>query len=81
MTEAQVLGRAQSRELAHRETTHIEVSLLWHPSNNLLTLRLIELGSGREYAFCVEPEDALDAFNHPYVYLPIPPFSIGRVVP
>jgi hypothetical protein len=75
MSEVQAIGRVQTRELAQRETSHIQVSLLWHPSNNLLTLRLVEVGTGREYAFCVRPEDALDAFNHPYAYLPIPRFT------
>lgn len=75
MTEAQAIGRAQARELAHRETMQIEVTLFWHPRNNVLTLRLVEFGTAREYAFCVQPEDALDAFNHPYAYLPIPPIE------
>jgi hypothetical protein len=75
MTEVPAIGRATTRELAHRETTHLQVSLLWHPTNNLLTLRLVEVGTGREYTFCIKPEKALDAFNHPYAYLPIPPLK------
>ena len=35
-------------------------------------LRLVELATGIEFEFGVRPEDALDAFNHPYAYLPSP---------
>jgi len=76
MTEVQAIRRSRARELAQRETTHLQVTLLWHPSTNLLTLRLVEAGSGREYAFVVGPEHALDAFNHPYAYLPRQPDEV-----
>ena len=68
----QALGRAESRELAHRATSYVEVTLLWRKLDNALTLRLAEVGTGIEFEFGVRPEDALDAFNHPYAYLPVP---------
>jgi hypothetical protein len=72
VTNVQAISRAKPRELAHRVTSDIEVSLLWRQLDNSLTLRLAEIGSGIEFEFGVRPEDALDAFHHPYAYLPTP---------
>ncbi len=72
VTNVQAIGRATSRELAHRVTSFIEVTLLWRGVDNALTLRLVEVGTGIEIEFGVRPRDALDAFNHPYAYLPTP---------
>jgi hypothetical protein len=68
----QAIGRAKSRELAHRLTSSVEVTLLWRQVDNMLTLRLVEVGNGIEFEFGIRPHDALDAFNHPYAYLPRP---------
>jgi hypothetical protein len=72
VTNVQAIEMAKSRELAHRLTSWIEVTLFWRKLDNALTLRLVEIATGIEFEFCVRPEDALDAFNHPYAYLPVP---------
>ena len=69
VTNVQAIDRAKSVELAHRVTSYIEVTLLWRAVDNMVTLRLVEVGTGVEFEFGVRPEDALDAFNHPYAYL------------
>jgi hypothetical protein len=69
VTNVQAIGRARSRELAHRVTSYIEVTLLWRKLDNAVTLRLVEVATGIEYEVGVRPEDALDAFNHPWAYL------------
>jgi hypothetical protein len=58
------------REIAHRSNTFIEVSLLWRQVDDSVLLRVVELASRVEFEVRVRPEDALEAFNHPYVYLP-----------
>jgi hypothetical protein len=58
------------RELAHRATTFIEVSLLWRETDNCVLLRVVELTSRVEFELRVRPDNALDAFHHPYAYLP-----------
>lgn len=68
----QAINRAKSCELAHRVTSCVEVTLFWRKLGNALTLRLVEIATGLEFEFGVRPEDALDAFNHPYAYLPVP---------
>ena len=71
-TNVQAIEQAKTHDLAHRATTFVEVTLLWRELDNALTVRLVELGTGIELEFGVRPEDALDAFNHPYAYLPVP---------
>jgi hypothetical protein len=58
------------REIAHRANTFIEVSLLWRQADDSVLLRVLELADRVEFEVRVRPEDALDAFNHPYAYLP-----------
>jgi hypothetical protein len=70
VTNVQAIAPAKSRELAHRVTSCVEVTLLWRKLDNALTLRLVEVATSIEFG--VRPEDALDAFNHPYAYLPVP---------
>jgi hypothetical protein len=72
VTNVQAIDRSKSRELAHRATSTVEVTLLWRQTDNMVTLRLVEVATGIEFEFGVRPEDALDAFNHPYAYMPSP---------
>ena len=72
ITNVQAIEMAKSRELAYRITNSVEVTLFWRKLDNALTLRLREVATGIEFEFGVRPEDALDAFNHPYAYLPNP---------
>jgi hypothetical protein len=65
--------RARMRELAHREGSDVDVSLFWRPEDNALLLLLVEVPTGVLFEIPVSPGDALDAFNHPYAYLPVRP--------
>ena len=69
VTDRQAKSRRRARELAHRRNSDVEVTLLWRKHDNLLTLRLVELGTGVEFELSIPPENALDAFHHPYAYL------------
>jgi hypothetical protein len=69
-TQAQAPRRAAVRELAHRSGSGIEVSLLWRRRDDSLRLQLTEADTGVVFELSVAPEDALDAFYHPYAYLP-----------
>ena len=82
VTNVQAIGRAKSSELAHRVTSCVEVTLLWRKLDNAITLRLVDVATGIEFEFGVRPEDALDAFNHPYTYLRVPrPDSLNMLPP
>ena len=56
------------RELAHRSTNGIEVTLLWTGSTNTVAIAVADTHSGEELEFEVHGSRALDAFNHPYAY-------------
>jgi len=68
--EQETRTRVRMRELAHREGPDVDVSLFWRPEDNTLVLLLVEVPTGVLFEVPVAPEDALDAFNHPYAYLP-----------
>ena len=59
---------APTRELAQRLIGGVEVVLLWHPGTNSLELTLHDLAAHAGCRVEVAPEDAIDAFYHPYVY-------------
>ena len=59
---------AERRELAHRITNGIDVTLLWIESTNTVAVAVLDTHSGEELEFEVDGSRALDAFNHPYAY-------------
>ena len=68
----QATHEIRPRELAYRTGGGVEVSLLWRKLDNALTLLVVEIGTGVSFEVTIQPEHALDAFNHPYAYLPMP---------
>jgi hypothetical protein len=57
-----------SRELAARETDGISVRLLWHPRENSVTVSVEDGRVGDRFDLAIAPDDALDAFYHPFAY-------------
>jgi hypothetical protein len=60
--------RIGRRELAHRTSHDIDVSLLWNPADDAVAVRVRSLETGRVSEIAVRPDHALNAFNHPFVY-------------
>ena len=56
------------RELAHRASNGIEVTLFWGPARNDVVVEVFDHGAGAGFEICVPSERALDAFHHPYAY-------------
>jgi len=56
------------RELAHRSTGGIDVTLFWHPRTEELTICVCDQRRGAYFEFEPEAAHALDAFYHPYSY-------------
>jgi hypothetical protein len=56
------------RELDHRTTDGIEVTLLWSKASDRITIAVIDTRSDEALEFEVDGGAALDAFNHPYAY-------------
>jgi hypothetical protein len=58
----------ERRELAHRTSDGIEVTLLWSKPSSRVTIAVHDARSGEAFEVEVEGSAALDAFNHPYAY-------------
>lgn len=63
------IRRSGARELDHRESDGIAVTLLWYEDSNRVTIRVLDSESGEELELEVASRDALDAFHHPYAYI------------
>lgn len=56
------------RELANRSANGIDVTLTWDSAANSVTIEVFDQSTGRGKAFSVRPDQAMNAFRHPYVY-------------
>ena len=56
------------RELAHRSNHGLEVTLLWHPALDELTVSGSDHLTGARFEIRPERHVALDAYYHPYAY-------------
>jgi hypothetical protein len=56
------------RELDHRTSDGIEVTLFLSKSSNRVAIAVLDSYSGESLEFDVDRDAALDAFNHPYAY-------------
>jgi hypothetical protein len=58
----------QIRELDHRSSDGVQVTLLWSECTNRVFVSVVDERNGSSFRFEVAPPDALDAFHHPYAY-------------
>ena len=56
------------RELAHRASDEIEVTLFWSKPSPRVTIAVLDTRCTEALEFEVDGSAALDAFNHPYAY-------------
>ncbi|HKB19429.1 MAG TPA: hypothetical protein VKC65_00355 [Gaiellaceae bacterium] len=56
------------RELDHRESGGVSVTLLWYEESNRVVVHVDDADTGEELDLEVAGRDALDAFRHPYAY-------------
>jgi hypothetical protein len=57
------------KELAHRDSAGIAVTLFWSADRTMVTVEVLDKRTDEFFALDVAPEYALDAFHHPYAYL------------
>jgi hypothetical protein len=58
----------ERRELAHRAANGIHVRMFWSKPANRVTIEAYDSRADEMIEFEVEPDAALEAFNHPYGY-------------
>lgn len=56
------------RELDHRSSDGIDVTLLWNACNNRVSVAVHDQRSGEVFVLEVPGADARQAFKHPYAY-------------
>jgi hypothetical protein len=57
------------RELDHRWSDGVSVTLLWNTQTNRVSVSVLEERRGVAFEFAVRADDALDAFHHPFAYV------------
>jgi hypothetical protein len=62
------LEREERVELAQRESSGIEVSLLWDRLRDVAAVRVVDQGGGSFELVLSAHESPLDVFHHPYAY-------------
>lgn len=65
-----LITQPPSRELDHRDGDGYDVTLLWYPDTDRVSVALIDERTGEVLMFNVDGADALVAFHHPYAYAP-----------
>jgi hypothetical protein len=60
----------ETRELAYRRNGALDIFLLWHPADDVVTVRVEDLRTGVRIELEVDQRDALAAFKHPFAYAP-----------
>jgi hypothetical protein len=67
-TEEEARASKRTQELDFRSTDGLEVTLLWQPETNQVSVTVFDAKTGDDFDLDVEPADAMDAFHHPYAY-------------
>jgi len=57
------------RELAHRATGGLDVTLYWDVADDGTSIDVYQASTQETISFRVPPEQALDAFHHPFAHL------------
>jgi hypothetical protein len=71
-------GSSATRELAHRATDGVEVALLWYPSNDVVSVQVVDAKAGEAFELVLgEGDRPLDVFHHPYAYAALRGLEIG----
>jgi hypothetical protein len=65
---AEVINLDDYRELAHRSSDGIFVTLFWSAKSDDVTVEVVDSGADNVFYLPVARSRALDAFNHPYAY-------------
>jgi hypothetical protein len=56
------------RELDHRRSDGIDVTLLWRPSDAQVLVAVSDTKTGQAFEIAVDPAHSRNAFQHPFAY-------------
>ena len=59
---------SRARRIAHRSADGVDVTLLWNPVSDAISVQVIERDTEACFELPVARDQGLNAFNHPYAY-------------
>jgi hypothetical protein len=62
------MNRSERRELAHRSSAGVDVTLYWHPTFDELIVSVRDKRYGAHFEIRPQRYLALDVYYHPYAY-------------
>jgi hypothetical protein len=62
------MSRSERRELAHRSSAGVDVTLYWHPALDELIVCVRDKRHGAHFEIRPQRYLALDVYYHPYAY-------------
>ena len=62
------MSRSERKELAHRSSAGVDVTLYWHPALDELIVSVSDERQGAHFEIRPQRYLALDAYYHPYAY-------------
>ena len=62
------MSHAAPKELAYRNQNGLEVTLLWDPRSNEVSVEVVDHLDNSGFRFPIAGDLALYAFHHPYAY-------------
>jgi hypothetical protein len=66
--EEDTMAGSTVRELAYRENPDVEVTLLWHPDDDTLTVTVVDAHTGESFVLAAGRDEVLDVFMHPFAH-------------
>ena len=63
------MTKTEFHELMRRQNGGLDVRLRWHPETDSVSIEVIDDQTGQVLEAPVPRESALEAFEHPFVYL------------
>ena len=71
-------GSSHTRELDYRATDGVEVALLWSPSNDVVSVQVVDAKANEAFELVLDEHDRpLDVFHHPYAYAAMRGLDVG----
>ncbi len=74
------MSHAARKELAYRNQNGLEVTLLWYPRSNEVSVEVVDHLDDSGFCLPIAGHLALDAFHHPYAYAQADENHYGYVV-
>jgi hypothetical protein len=69
VTMSRTTAESAVRELDHRSTDGLEVTLQWYAAEDVASVAVVDTKTGETFELVLDDGDeALDVFHHPYAY-------------